>query len=197
MNYPRFFYTIPTITLQDELSNFLGTFENGIIEFSYLDIVKSSGHSCPTIAGAYLICLEGLKHLYPDSIPKRGEIKVFFKEDKLDGVTGVIASVLTHITGATENLGFKGINGNFARTNLMSFNDNISSNIKFQRVDNGDIVELQYNPTVIKADPRQMHLMEKIIQNNAKKEEIREFGKLWQNRVKEIFKNIDKVITII
>lgn len=30
MKYPDFFNTIETITLQDDLSNFLGTFENGV-----------------------------------------------------------------------------------------------------------------------------------------------------------------------
>ncbi len=52
MIYPEFFRKIETIKLQDGLSDLLGTFENGLIEFSYLDIVKASGHSCPTIAGA-------------------------------------------------------------------------------------------------------------------------------------------------
>ncbi len=49
MNYPKFFDDIEPIRLRDELSNFLGTFEDGVIEFSYLDVVKSAGHSCPTV----------------------------------------------------------------------------------------------------------------------------------------------------
>ena len=49
MIYPQFFNKIPTIKLQDDLASFLGAFEDGIIEFSYLDIVKSAGHSCPTV----------------------------------------------------------------------------------------------------------------------------------------------------
>ncbi len=43
MNYPDFFNKIETIKVQDQLSAFLGTFENGIIEFTYLDVVKSQG----------------------------------------------------------------------------------------------------------------------------------------------------------
>jgi hypothetical protein len=61
MNHPSFFDTIEKIKLQDPLSAFLGTFENGLIEFSYQDVVKSAGHSCPTVAGAYICTLEGLK----------------------------------------------------------------------------------------------------------------------------------------
>jgi len=45
MNYPEFFNTIETIKLKDPLSNLLGTFENGLVEFSYLDVVKNAGHS--------------------------------------------------------------------------------------------------------------------------------------------------------
>ena len=59
MQYPNLFNEIETIKLQDDLSDFLGTFENGMVEFSYLDIVKSAGHSCPTVAGAYIMTLVG------------------------------------------------------------------------------------------------------------------------------------------
>jgi len=197
MKYPDFFNTIETIKLKDKLSNFLGTFENGIVEFSYLDVVKSSGHSCPTVAGAYILCLKGLKALYKDETPQRGEIFVSFKEDSHEGVTGVIASVATHITGATESLGFKGLNGNFARIELMKFNDNINSSIKLQRLDTGKSVELTYNPSSIPSNPKQQELMQKIMSNSATAEEKNEFGIVWQQRVKDIFNNINKVVKVI
>lgn len=196
MTYPNFFDEIQTIKLTDSLSNFLGTFEDGLVEFSYLDIVKSAGHSCPTVAGAYLCALEGLKILYKDEIPKRGEIFVSFKEDSSEGVAGVIANVLTQITGATETLGFKGIGGNFIRHDLMKFNDNISSSIKLQRLDNGNSVEVIYNPSSIPGNPMQQQLMQKIMQGVATPEERISFGKLWQQRVETIFNNISSVITI-
>ena len=197
MNYPEFFNTIETIKLQDPLSNLLGTFENGMVEFSYLDVVKNAGHSCPTVTGAYLLALEGLKALYQDEIPKRGEIFVSFKEDANEGVAGVIANVLTHITGATEFLGFKGLNGNFARHDLMKFNDSINSSIKLQRLDTGKSVELVYNPSQIAQDPRTGELMQKIMQNTATNEDKKLFGILWQERVEKIFQNISKVITLV
>lgn len=196
MNYPQFFNTIQTITLQDNLANFLGTFENGIIEFNYTEIVKATGHSCPTVAGAYLCTLEGLKELYPNEIPKRGEIFVSFKEDVTKGVAGVIASVITHITGATESHGFQGINGNFIRRDLMKFNDPISSSVKFQRLDTKKSIEVSYNDNVIPVNPKQIELMQKLMQTQASIEEKKEFGILWQKRVENIFNNIDKVITI-
>ena len=196
MNYPDFFNTVETIKLQDPLSNFLGTFENGQVEFSYLDVVKSAGHSCPTVAGAYILTLEGLKELYKDETPIRGEIQVSFKESSNDGVAGVIANVVTQITGATETFGFKGLNGNFVRHDLMQFNDNINSSIKLQRLDTGKTVELIYNPSQIAQDPQVGSLMQKIMQNNATAEDRKLFGQLWQKRVEAIFQNISKVITI-
>ena len=78
MNYPQFFKTIETIKVQDPLSQVLGAFSDGEYEFSYLDVVKSAGHSCPTVAGAYLITLEALKALYKDQRAIRGDIKVEF-----------------------------------------------------------------------------------------------------------------------
>ena len=196
MNYPKFFETIENITLQDDLSNFLGTFENGIVEFSYLDIVKSAGHSCPTVAGAYLMVLEGLKALYKDEIPKRGDIFISFQEDSQEGVAGVIASVVTQITGATETAGFKGIGGNFVRHSLMKFNDDIDSSMRLERLDNGKSVEIIYNPSMIQGDPIQQQLMQKIMQGVATDDDKKLFGEVWQERVENIFKNIDQVITI-
>ena len=196
MKYPKFFNNIETIKLKDELSSFLGTFENGLIEFNYLDIVKNAGHSCPTVAGAYLMTLQGLKELYKDKLPIRGEIYISFKEDATEGVAGVISNVITHITGATTTSGFKGIGDNFIRHSLMEFNADIKSSVKFQRLDNGKSVEVIYNPNSIKPNPKQQNLMQKIMQGKASNDERLEFGELWQERVENIFKNIEKVINI-
>jgi len=196
MQYPKFFDSVETIKLKDNLSDFLGTFENGLIEFNYLDVVKSAGHSCPTVAGAYLMALEGLKELYKDNIAIRGEIFVSFKEDASEGVAGVIANVITQITGATATSGFKGIGGNFIRHDLMSFNSDISSSIQFQRLDTGAKVEVIYDPSSIQGNPLQQELMQKIMQHIATPEEKLSFGKLWQSRVENIFNNISQVITI-
>jgi formylmethanofuran dehydrogenase subunit E len=197
MKYPEFFDKIETIKMQDDLSNFLGTFEYGLLEFNYLDIVKAAGHSCPTVAGAYIMTLVALKELYKDKLPKRGEIFVSFKEDGVSGVSGVIANVITQITGATENNGFKGLNGKFERYGLIKFNDKNLSNVKFQRLDTGNYIELIYDPSCIKGDPLITTLMQKMMQGVASEDEKNAFGKLWQQRVENIFDNIDKVIKIV
>ena len=196
MSYPTFFNNTPTITLKDPLSNFLGTFTDGIVEFSYLDIVKSAGHSCPTVAGAYLSTIKGLEALYGDEMPTRGDIAVAFKDDVNKGVTGVISNVITQITGATEKTGFKGLNGNFARNNLMEFNANIESEILFMRLDTKACVTVNYNPSSVGSSPEMQGLMGKMMQGVATQEEKLEFGRVWQQRVSDIFDRVDEVVCV-
>jgi hypothetical protein len=197
MKYPDFFDKIETIKVKDPLSQVLGAFENGEYEFSYLDVVKAAGHSCPTVAGAYIITREALKTLYPNALALRGDVKVEFKEDMGDGVAGVIGNVASQITGATDKSGFKGLNGKFARHSLMDFNSDIKSSARFTRIDNGKSVDIIYNPDSIKPNPKMPPLMQKLFSGQASALETKEFGELWQERVKNIFENADKVIEII
>jgi len=196
MTYPDFFNKIPTIKLQDELSNVLGAFDDGIIEFSYLDIVKSAGHSCPTVLGAYLMTYKGLKALYNEDTPSRGKIKVEFKERQNEGVSGVIASVVSNITGATFDTGFKGLGGRFDRRFLMYFEKSIESNMRFTRIDTQKSVDLFYDPSMVRADTKMQILMQKAVSKQASNDELKEFGKLWQKRVEEIALRVDEVVKV-
>ena len=196
MSYPKFFDTIETIKVKDPLSQVLGAFEAGEYEFNYLDVVKSAGHSCPTVAGAYIITLEALKALYGENRAVRGNIKVEFEESLEEGVAGVIGNVISQITGATDKSGFKGLKGQFSRHSLMFFNASISSSARFTRVDTGESVDVTYNPDSVKPNPNMMQLMQKLTSGEASQEETKEFGQLWQERVQRIFENIDAVIEI-
>lgn len=197
MNYPKFFDDIENIKLKDDLANFLGAVEDGLIEFSYLDVVKTAGHSCPTVLGAYLMTLEALKVLYKDDFPKRGGIKVVFKERQSDGVAGVIANVISNITGACTNNGFKGIAGLYSRNMLLEFEQDIGDiSARFIRIDSNKSVDITYDPSQILPDKKMKSLMEKSMQGVATNQEKKEFGTLWQNRVEKISKDINKVISI-
>ena len=197
MTYPKFYETIETIKVQDDLSSFLGAFEDGIYEISYLDIVKSAGHSCPTILGAYLMSLEALKALYPNSNAKRGEIEVSFSERQTEAVAGAIGNVIMNITGACTTNGFKGIAGKFDRNYLLKFEQDINeASARFTRIDTKKSVDVIYNPSSIQFDPSMQNLMQKCMQGSAISDEKVSFGKLWQERVEKISKNIASVITI-
>jgi len=196
MKYPKFYDEIETIKVKDSLSNILGTFENGEYEFCYMDVVKAAGHSCPTVAGAYLMTLEALKALYPDELAVRGNIKVEFKEALEDGVAGVIGNVISQITGATSRSGFKGLNGNFARHSLMFYDADIDSSARFTRLEDSKSVDVFYNPSSIMPNPKMQPLMQKVMQGDATPQEFKEFGDIWQERVEKICKNPQEVITV-
>ncbi|MFW2234431.1 hypothetical protein ACN4FE_00185 [Aliarcobacter butzleri] len=197
MIYPQFFNKIPTIKLQDDLASFLGAFEDGLIEFSYLDVVKSAGHSCPTVLGAYLMTLKGLEALYKNEIPKRGEIIVEFKEAQNIAVAGVIGNVIMNITGATTTNGFKGLAGKYDRNHLMKFEQDINgANVRFTRVDTLKSVDVFYDASSIKPYEDMNFLMQKSLLGNATKDEKIEFAKLWQKRVEDISNNINEVIKV-
>ena len=127
MNHPDFFDQAPHIALRDPLSAFLGAFPDGVVEYGYLDAVKLAGHSCPTVAGAYLMTAKALVALYGDALPERGAIRAEFRDDAAHGVTGVIAGIVSLITGARQDDGFKGIAGRFAPTGLASTPNNSGS----------------------------------------------------------------------
>ena len=197
MNHPQFFDTIEPIRLQDPLAALLGAFENGLYEISYTEVVKGAGHSCPTVAGAYLMTLQALKELYPESAAVRGDIEVSFKEDIEDGVAGVIANVVSYITGATDRSGFKGLGGKFARHSLMHFGSDIgAASARFKAVSSKKTVDVFYNPSSIPPSSQMQPLMQRIMQGNATDDEKRLFGELWQERVRKIFENIDTVVTL-
>ena len=196
MSYPKFYDSVASIKVVDPLSNVLGAFENGEYEVTYLEVVKAAGHSCPTVAGAYIITSEALKALYPDQRAMRGGVKVAFAETAEEGVAGVISNVVSQITGATETSGFKGLQGKFARHSLMEFSASINASARFTRVDNGKSVDVSYNPSSIEPSPAMQPLMGKMMKGLASKEELKEFGALWQDRVQRIFENLDEVVQV-
>ena len=199
MTYPAFFDKVPSIQLQDPLSNFLGAFEEGKMEISYIECVKLAGHSCPTVAGAYLMVLKGLEALYGDQLPQRGSIHVSMKAGEADGVTGVICNVISFVAGANGIGGFKGLNGNMSRNNLVSYDVPMEGEVKLTRLDTEESVTLSYNSSMIPADPMMQPLMGKAMKGLASDDEKKEFGRLWQARVEQILlgtENWDKMITI-
>lgn len=196
MSYPNFYDKIEPIVVFDPLSKVLGSIDEGLYEFSYLEIVKAAGHSCPTVLGAYLMTQFALKKLYKEEPAMRGGIKVLFKDSLEDGVAGVIGNVVTHITGATQKSGFKGLNTKFARHSLMEFNADITVSARFIRLDTQEIVDVIYDPSSILPNPDMKILMKKIITDSATKDELKEFGVLWQDRVKRIFENSEKVVKL-
>jgi hypothetical protein len=130
------------------------------------------------------------------SLDSENEI-VEFKEAKNIGVAGVIGNVITNITGATTNNGFKGISGKFDRNHLMKFEKDINgASVRFTRVDTQQSVDVFYDTSSVKPHEDMNFLMQKSFQGIASKEEKIEFGKLWQQRVEDISNSINEVIKV-
>jgi len=194
MKYLPFFDEVPTIVLYDDLSQFLGVNDDGIIEITYLDIVKTAGHSCATVAGAYLIALKGLQALFGRDIPKRGHIKVELKRTPREENAGVVGCVLSNITGATADYGFGGIpTGQFNRRDLLFFGVDIDCDVRLTRLDTGESVCVDYKPQRV-VNP--MAILMSAIKPDAKEEDVRNFPERFQVMVQEVFANADEVIDI-
>jgi len=195
MKYLAFLDEVEKIILQDELAAFLGVNEDGIIEFGYPDIVKTAGHSCGTVAGAYLVAQYGLKALFGEEIPKRGEIKVELKKTPTENNAGVVACVLSNITGATSDYGFGGIpGGKFNRRGTLFYGVDIESDVRLTRVDTGESVGVNYRPKKL-VDP--MAILMSAIGENATDEDKRTFPIRFQEMVKTVLNNGETLIEIV
>lgn len=140
--FPEFYGRMRTIAVHDPLAEFLGAADGGVIEYSYVDAVKLSGHSCPTVAAAWLAVLEALQQLYPAEMPVRGGMRVELRGALDEGTTGVVATVASLVTGAAGEGGFKGIAGRFVRRGLLVFGAPIQADLRLTRLDNGRWAEV-------------------------------------------------------
>lgn len=186
MQYPAFFDQVRPIVIYDPLAEFLGAAKDGRVEYTYLDAVKLAGHSCPTVAGAYLMTMKALQALYPAATPERGAVRVHLRGEMEFGVTGVIANVVGLITGATQKNGFKGIAGRFDRRDLLFFDAGLDTDMHFERVDSGAAVTVAYRADLVPGSTRLKALAGKLGTLGLTAAEQHEFGVEWQARVERI-----------
>ena len=186
MTYPDFFDEVPKVSMYDPLAEFLGATEGGILQYGYIDAVRLAGHSCPTVASAYWSTCKALDFLYPDTMPVRGAIRVEFRQDSASGVTGVIANVVSMLTGATSENGFKGLAGRFDRRRLLFFAVEMPGEMRFTRLDTNQAVHVAANLQHVPGSPRISELMANCLANIATPDEVTEFRQLWQERVRRI-----------
>lgn len=186
MRFPDFFDAVPGIVLRDLLAELLGAADGGLIEYRYADAVRLAGHSCPTVAGAWLLTTRALRALYGDEIPERGAIRVDFGESQKSGVAGVIAGIVGLLTGAAGVGGFKGLAGRYARKDLLQFDASGVDGIRFTRLDGRGSVVVTLDLSPVAGDPRMGELLPLVLQGVASAEQALQFGALWQERVRRI-----------
>ncbi len=194
--FREFFKEVKPIKLKEPLAETLGAFKekNAILEYTFTDTIKMAGHACPTVASAYVACQKALEKLYPNSIPVRGNISITVYGEPDETVYGVMSQVFSFITGAAWVTGFRGIAHKFKRKDLLEFNqkriDTEAMCFRFKRIDNNKSVLIrlypQNIPFPIKKSQRLSELLEKVIWEAAKENEIDEFQDLWMEKVKNI-----------
>ncbi len=183
---PAFFAQAPRIRMRDPLAAFLGAAEGGVLDYEYVDAVKLAGHSCPTVAAAWLMARAALAALYPGEIAQRGGVRVELRDPADAGVTGVVARVVGLVTGAAGDEGFKGIGGRFVRRDLMRFAADIEGELRFTRLDQGRAVDAWTRLELVPGDPGQREAMMRAMSDPGDLEAERQFGALWQARVQRL-----------
>ncbi|HYH38868.1 MAG TPA: FmdE family protein [Azospirillum sp.] len=186
MPFPAFYDQAPRIRVRDPLSAFLGASDDGVLEYGYTDAVRLAGHSCPTLAGAYLMTVKALKHLYGDTLPERGGIQVHFREAETTSATGVMGRVAALLTGAAGDDGFKGIAGHFDRRDRLFFRANITGDVAFRRLDTGAGVQASFRGATVPSAPETRDLLPAVLNGAGSAADAARFRDLWQGRVKAI-----------
>lgn len=187
MDLPTFYAQAPVVETFDPLAELLGASRDGRLDYTYTDAVLLAGHSCPTVAGTFLMGRSALRSLYPLGRAERGQIEVSMPAPSTHGTIGVMGQVLTLLTGAAADNGFHGLGGRYARNGLLTYAGHQESNaVTFRRRDTGEAVSAELDTSVVPANPRQRELLFPIFQGNASEAQKRAFSDGWQERVKKM-----------
>lgn len=186
MSFPAWFQDIAPVILRAPLAALLGAADGGLLTYRYEDAVKLAGHSCPTVAGAWLLATQGLASLYGDETPLRGGIQISLRRPRTEGTVGVTGAVLGLVTGAAGEEGFKGLGGLHTRRGLLRFGVEQTAEVCLMRLDSNASVLLDYTPERIPPDPELPGLMARVAGGTAVPDELLQFAHLWQDRVRRI-----------
>lgn len=188
MTFPDFYAEAPVIHTHDGLAELLGAAEGGLMDYHYVDAVKLCGHSCPTVASAWLAAHAALAALFPDGPAERGEVTVYMPAPADAGTTGVMAQVMTLATGAAAENGFPGLGGDHRRKGLLSHAEHPMQDgaIRVGRIDNDASVSVTVDPSSVPAAAEMAGLFARVRSGVADADARAEFGRLWQDRVRRL-----------
>jgi hypothetical protein len=183
--FPDFFADAPQLTLRDPLAEFLGAARGGLMTYRYADAVRLAGHSCPTVAGAWLMTVHGLRALYGQETPVRGEIDVLMRDGREDGANGVIATVVQLLTGAAPETGFHGIGGRFGRHQRCASTSPCRARWPCAARTPAVPCRRSWTPRSCPGRTR-CALLPRAAAGRASADELARFGALWQDRVRRM-----------
>jgi hypothetical protein len=181
---PDFFAAAPRIVVHDALAETLGAVADGVIDYGYADAVGLAGHSCPTVAGAWLMTRAALARLYPGALPERGGLRLELRDAEDAGVTGVMAGVAGLVTGAAGAGGFHGLAGRHVRRGLLRYAVPMRGELRFTRLDSGAAVEVSHHAQAVPRPPALSALMQAALAPAATASARAAFGAAWQGWVR-------------
>lgn len=183
------FPTSPTLTFYDPLGELLGA-GDGRYQYSFDDAVKLAGHACPTVAGGFLLVLGAVQRLYSgDELPQRGGLRVTVHAAVDQGATGPLSQIITLLTGAAADNGFRGLAGQHARHSLLHFAPTATGGplrCTFERCDDGRRVTLAYDPAAIAPVPGLTEDMQAVLTGQADAATVQRFRRAWRDRVERL-----------
>lgn len=195
-NFRDFVREIEPIRMREPLAALLGAFkgDGDVVRYGFDDVVKMSGHACPTVSVAFVACKHALLALYGNELPERGSIAITIHGERDEGACGVIGQVFSFVTGACTETGFKGLGGLHRRNNLLRFatkDDDASMRFDFARLDRKAGCKVRIFSSALPSleaddEQRMSELMEKNIWQGAGRKERDEFRDLWMRRVEMI-----------
>jgi len=177
----RHFPESPELRFYDPLAELLGV-GDGVLYYRFDDVVKLSGHACPTVAGAFVLVKRACEQLYGEGVPQRGDLRITLPGPVDAGVNGPISQVFTFLTGAAAENGFHGLAGRHARNGLLHFADGGEGHL-FERISSGCRVRLAYDPTAMPEPPGLDADLKQVLQGTADRATTTRFRQSWRDRV--------------
>lgn len=151
---------------------------------SLLDVVRFAGHACPSMVGAFVISQRAVQELFPDTgVLIRGQVAVELGSSVDRGATGPISNVFSMIFGAWDKSGFGGIQGNFVRRGLLSYDvsDLLPGTYRFRHLETGKTIEIFY-------DSSQVDLKGDLSGHS--------FQEIWRMKIRRVVVESSKVLTV-
>ncbi|MFB6093957.1 MAG: hypothetical protein ABEJ77_03345 [Halanaeroarchaeum sp.] len=198
-SWRRSFDAVDPIRVRDPVAEALGVLPPGEpFAVEYADVVTVAGHSCPAAAGAFRVAETGLDALYPDALPVRSEVAVQVGGAREDHPIGVIGRLLSVVTGAAGEDGFRGLaDGYGGRENMLGYAERGGEGLRFafQRTDTDRAVEVAYDiEAVPDLGPAKAHLPE-ILEGTADEDDREAFEAAWHGRVEAVLTGDDLFAT--
>ncbi len=185
--FPAFYAEAPVVaSVYDPLARFLGAARQGLIEYRYADVVRLAGHSCPTVAGAYLMALHGLRALYGTETPVCVDVEGLHarcagqwrdRGHRLGRAAGHGCRWGNRVSGCGKWIFF-------ARKNLLAFGADVDGVLGMRRRDTGKAVMVHFDNAVVPWPDAMPPLMAKALGEQASSDELEQFARLWQERVR-------------